>query len=113
VADDELQRTAPPAYFRALCAVRVPDGGGLARCPLPDHDDAYASCQVYAEAEQGWWCFGCARGGRIYDLASLIAGRAWGSRAARRGVSVGQGYGGGGDTLRPACQILVISVSRS
>jgi hypothetical protein len=50
----------------------------MVRCPLPDHDDAYASCQVYAEAEQGWWCFGCQRGGRVYDLASLLAGGAWG-----------------------------------
>jgi hypothetical protein len=51
----------------------------MVRCPLPDHDDAYASCQVYAEAEQGWWCFGCGRGGRIYDLASLLSGGAWGA----------------------------------
>jgi hypothetical protein len=76
--EDELALIAPLAYFLALCAVRVPDGGGIVRCPLPDHDDAYASCQVYAEAEQGWWCFGCARGGRIYDLASLMAGGSWG-----------------------------------
>jgi hypothetical protein len=76
--DDELALIAPPAYFLALCAVTVPDGGGMVRCPLPDHNDAYASCQVYAEAEQGWWCFGCARGGRIYDLASLLSGGAWG-----------------------------------
>jgi hypothetical protein len=33
---------------------------------------------VYAEAEQGWWCFGCQRGGRIYDLASLLSGGPWG-----------------------------------
>jgi hypothetical protein len=75
---DELTLIAPPAYFLALCAVRVSDGGGLVPCPLPDHEDAYASCQVYAEAEQGWWCFGCQRGGRIYDLASLLAGGFWG-----------------------------------
>ena len=62
----------------ALRRCEVPDGGGLVPCPLPDHDDAYASCQVYAEAERGWWCFGCQRGGRIYDLASLLAGGPWG-----------------------------------
>jgi hypothetical protein len=48
------------------------------RRPLPDHDDAYASCQVYPEPEQGWWCFGCQRGGRVYDLASLMSGGPWG-----------------------------------
>jgi hypothetical protein len=61
--DDELALIAPPCYFLALCAVRVSDGGGMVRCPLPDHDDAYASCQVCAGAEQGWWCFGCSEAG--------------------------------------------------
>jgi hypothetical protein len=61
--------------------MRVP---GLVRCRLPDHEDAYASCQVYAEAEQGWWCFGCARGGRIYDLASLLSGGPWGRELGAR-----------------------------
>jgi hypothetical protein len=41
----------------------------MVKCPLSDHDDFYASCQVFAEAERGWWCFGCSRGGRIYNLA--------------------------------------------
>jgi hypothetical protein len=71
-SSDELLLIEPAVYFRALCGVEVPAGGGMVKCPLPDHDDAYASCQVFAEAERGWWCFGCARGGRIYDLASLL-----------------------------------------
>jgi hypothetical protein len=33
---------------------------------------------VYGEAEQGWWCFGYERGGRIYDLASHMSSGAWG-----------------------------------
>jgi hypothetical protein len=78
MADDELQLIAPPAYFHALCRLPVPEDGGMVKCPLPDHDDAYASCQVFGEAEQGWWCFGCSRGGRIYDLASLMSGGPWG-----------------------------------
>ena len=94
--DDPLARVAPPAYFLALCGLRVPDGGGMVRCPLPDHDDAYASCQVFSEPGQGWWCFGCARGGRIYDLASLLAAGPWGRdlrgeafRSARELVAAG------------------------
>ena len=75
---DELPLIAPPVYFRALCGLAVPAEGGMVKCPLPDHDDAYASLQVFAEAERGWWCFGCARGGRIYDLASLLHGGSWG-----------------------------------
>jgi hypothetical protein len=75
---DELLLIEPPVYFRTLCGLEVPAGGGMVKCPLPDHDDAYASLQVFAEAERGWWCFGCARGGRIYDLASLLQGVPWG-----------------------------------
>ena len=51
-------------------------------CPLPDHEDSHASCRIFREAERGWWCFGCSRGGRIVDLASLLAGGVWG-RALR------------------------------
>jgi hypothetical protein len=27
---------------------------------------------VYEDPERGWYCFGCARGGSIYDLAALL-----------------------------------------
>jgi len=77
-ADDALRAIAPPAYFHALAGLQVEAEGGIVKCPLPDHDDAYASCQVYAEPARGWWCFGCLRGGRIYDLASLLAAGPWG-----------------------------------
>ena len=50
-----------------------------------DDDGAYASCQVYRKPGQGWWCFGCQRGGRIYDLASPLSMGCWaGSCEARR-----------------------------
>jgi hypothetical protein len=29
-------------------------------------------------AGQGWWYFGCQRGGRISDLAPLLGGGTWG-----------------------------------
>jgi hypothetical protein len=28
--------------------------------------------------EQGWWCFGCQRGGTVCDLAALLEGGGWG-----------------------------------
>lgn len=74
---DELDLIEPPAYFRALAGVEVPDGG-MIPCPLPDHEDSHASCQVFDEPERGWWCYGCSRGGRAVDLASLMAGGTWG-----------------------------------
>jgi len=30
---------------------------------------------VYADPGQGWYCFGCGRGGTIYDLAAMLWGR--------------------------------------
>ncbi len=85
---DELALVAPPDYFRALTHVDVPEGGGHIDCPLPDHDERTASCHVWPDAERGWWCFGCSRGGGIYDLASLLAGGP--SGAALRGTAFGR-----------------------
>jgi hypothetical protein len=70
--DDPLEAIAPPDYFRALCGVHVEPTGGDIRCPLPGHEDQYASCHVYAEPGRGFWCFGCRRGGGATDLVSLL-----------------------------------------
>jgi hypothetical protein len=43
---DELVVIAPPAYSRARCGIKAPDGGGMLKCQMPDREDAYASCQV-------------------------------------------------------------------
>src|SRR5829696_6755504 len=42
----------------------------VASCPLPDHDDKTPSFTVYP-ASEGWWCFGCNRGGDVVRLATL------------------------------------------
>lgn len=76
---DDLALVAPPDYFRALAGVEVGERGGYIDCPLPEHSERTASCHVWADAERGWWCFGCARGGGIYDLASLMEGGPSGS----------------------------------
>lgn len=83
-ADDPYKRIPPPDYFLALAGVEVPDRG-LVGCPAPDHDDAHPSCNVGEDAATGWWCHGCARGGSIYDLASVLLGGPTG--AALRGAN--------------------------
>lgn len=70
---DPLQRFAPADYFQLLAGVE-PDREGKVCCPLPAHDDPEPSCHVYETAAQGWYCFGCDRGGDIYELA----GGMWG-----------------------------------
>lgn len=73
--DDELATIAPPRYFALLTGLDVPDGGGYVSCPV--HAERTASCHVWPDG-RGWWCFGCGRGGGVYDLAALLAGGPWG-----------------------------------
>ena len=80
--DDDLRGVPPPEYFRALAGRDVPDRGGYVLCPL--HDERTPSCRVWPEPREGWHCFGCGRGGSIYDLASLLDGGPHG--AALRGA---------------------------
>jgi hypothetical protein len=48
-------------------------------CPLPDHDDSTASFHAYEN--NSWVCYGCDRGGRIFDFAAAL----WGIGGALRG----------------------------
>lgn len=67
---DPLEAIPPPVYVEQLTGQRVGRSGKI-RCPF-HHEDRTPSLHVYAEPEQGWYCFGCGRGGTIYDLASLL-----------------------------------------
>lgn len=64
-----LETVPPASYVRALTGLEV-DAHNKVRCPL--HDDHTPSLHVYATAEEGWFCFGCRRGGSIYDLAAAL-----------------------------------------
>ncbi len=67
-----LDVLAPEVYVRRLTGQEVGRSRKV-RCPL--HDDETPSLHVYAEADQGWFCFGCGRGGTVYDLAAALWGR--------------------------------------
>lgn len=69
---DPLLQIAPRVYVEALTNESVGRGGKL-RCPF--HDDHSPSLHVFEEPERGWFCFGCGRGGSVYDFAALL----WGS----------------------------------
>jgi hypothetical protein len=68
-ATDELQSVPPRVYFERLTGLRVGRSGKVC-CPF--HEDRTPSLHVYEEPGRGWYCFGCGRGGSIYDLASLV-----------------------------------------
>jgi len=46
-----------------------------ARCPLPGHDDKTPSFVVYPR-ERNWYCFGCNRGGDVFNLQMFLSGEA-------------------------------------
>jgi bifunctional DNA primase/polymerase-like protein len=78
---DWLLTRSPREYVRLLAGIEVGrDGKG--RCPLPGHAprrpggeiDGTPSLHVYESPQRGWYCFGCERGGGIYQFAALVGG---------------------------------------
>jgi len=69
VSADPLLLVPPPVYFERLTGLRVGRSGKL--CCL-FHDDQHPSLHVYPDAGRGWYCFGCGRGGSVYDLGALL-----------------------------------------
>lgn len=67
-----VDAVAPEVYVRVLTGQSVGRSRKV-RCPL--HDDQTASLHVYPDAARGWYCFGCRRGGTVYDLAAALWGR--------------------------------------
>lgn len=73
--DDVLDEVLPADYVEALTGVEVPRHG-MIPCPLPGHDDHEPSFKVYDTPDRGWYCYGCGRGGSIYDLGAELWGMA-------------------------------------
>jgi hypothetical protein len=71
--DDPLESIPPRVYVEQLTGQRVGRSGKI-RCPFHD-EDRTPSLHVYNDPGQGWYCFGCGRGGTIYDLAAMLWGR--------------------------------------
>jgi hypothetical protein len=67
-----LDAVPPEVYVRVLMGQPVGRSRKV-RCPF--HDDRNASLHVYPDSERGWYCFGCRRGGTVYDLAAALWGR--------------------------------------
>lgn len=70
--EDRLLAVSPRVYVERLTGVRVARDGKV-RCPF--HEDHTPSLHVYEDPQRGWFCFGCGRGGSIYDFAALLLGR--------------------------------------
>jgi hypothetical protein len=68
-ASDPLRAISPPVYVARLTGQQVGRSEKI-RCPF--HEDQTPSLHAYEDPERGWYCFGCGRGGSIYDLAALL-----------------------------------------
>lgn len=68
-APDRLELIPPREYFERLTGLQV-GRSGKAVCPF--HEDRTPSLHVYEQPGQGWYCFGCGRGGSVMDLAALL-----------------------------------------
>lgn len=68
-----------PEYIYALSGLEI-QPGRKGCCPFPDHEDGSASFAAY---DDHWYCFGCSRGGRIWDFAAIL----WGYPQSVRGDS--------------------------
>jgi hypothetical protein len=66
---DRLELIPPRVYFEQLTGLPVGRSGKV-RCPF--HDDGTPSLHVYEQPGQGWYCFGCGRGGSVFDLGALL-----------------------------------------
>jgi CHC2 zinc finger len=68
---DRLRGLAPQVYVEQLTGSAVPRTHKI-NCPF--HPDRTPSLHVYDEPERGWTCFGCHRGGGVYDFAAYLWG---------------------------------------
>lgn len=68
---DRLLEVAPAAYVKALTGLTA---GRDRKVACPFHEDSTPSLHVYEKPAEGWFCFGCRRGGSVYDLAAELWG---------------------------------------
>lgn len=69
---DPLRQVAPAVYVPALTGRAIGRDNKIA-CPFHG-EDRVPSLHVYDTPERGWYCFGCGRGGSIFDLAGELYG---------------------------------------
>jgi len=72
--DDVLLTISPTEYVVALTGHEL-GGDSKIRCPFHgDGQERTPSLHVWSDPEDGWFCFGCERGGTIIDFGSELYG---------------------------------------
>jgi hypothetical protein len=65
----EIRERLPAEELLRRYGVRLQKQGKhlVCRCPLPGHEDRHPSFTIFPDG--GWRCFGCGRGGDVFELA--------------------------------------------
>jgi len=71
--DDDALRQVPPAVYVQVLTGLTPGRSGKVSCPFHG-EDRTPSLHVYGDPADGWYCYGCQRGGSIYDLGAEVFG---------------------------------------
>ena len=71
--DDGLRQVAPAVYVQALTGLSAEQRDGKVSCPFHG-EDRTPSLHVYEDPAAGWYCYGCGRGGSIFDLGAEVFG---------------------------------------
>lgn len=110
-AKRRAQRDAPAIRAAVLEAVRCQDvlalhglsadRAGFARCPI--HGDETGSLKIYPHP-QGWFCFGCQKGGNAIDLMMHLGGLGYWDALRQLDAAFGLGLleGGAADPQQAA-----------
>lgn len=69
----DLDPISTTEYVYTLTGVEV-EKGRRCDCPLPDHDDHSRDFAVTRTSDTGWCCYGCNRGGTIFQFAAYLWG---------------------------------------
>jgi hypothetical protein len=69
---DALRDISPLVYIQALTGI-TPSLNGKVSCPFHGTDRT-PSLHVYSKPADGWYCYGCQRGGSIFDLGAEVSG---------------------------------------
>lgn len=71
--EDDALRQVPPAVYVQVLTGLTPGRSGKVSCPFHG-EDRTPSLHVYSDPADGWYCFGCQRGGSIYDFGAEVFG---------------------------------------
>lgn len=71
--DDDWLLDIPPYVYVEELAERDVNRSGKTECPFHESSSG-RSLHVYSTPEKGWYCYGCQKGGDIYQFAALLWG---------------------------------------